>query len=284
MKVLRPVSKKNKLNQGYSEKHKGYDHDEEPDLNYYSSFYGKVVQAKNSETKNWINKGTLTTADYGNYIKIKGDVDGQTVYQLGAHFEPGSVLSVGTEVKKGQVVARIGNTGNSTGPHSHSEYRDKDNHNFPVDFVDEEEKNMEGVSKEQIIIDAYKAITGEYPSDDEKKARLQKNENTVELIEDLLRDDGRSKKRWLLEWDAEDNDIVLQTANEQYKDTFFKLKEMLKIPVGSNNEDVLGYVAGLLKSITELQEAKKPQTVYKLEGKDFEKIISLWNLTVILEK
>ena len=79
MKVLRPVSKDNPQTQGYSSSHKGYDHDDKPDPNYYSSFYGKVTQAKNSETKNWINKGTLTTADYGNYIKIKGEVDGKVV-------------------------------------------------------------------------------------------------------------------------------------------------------------------------------------------------------------
>src|SRR3990167_10369186 len=178
MKVLRPTN--NKQTGGYSSDHKGYDHDDIPDPNYKSSFFGKVVQAKNNETRNWLaNKagdpykpatGTrkLMTEDYGNYIKIKGEVDGKAVYQLGAHFKQGTVLPVGTEVKRGQVVAQIGNTGNSTAKHCHTEYRDEKNINFSVQFIDEDtpapkpENNM--VTKEQVIIDSYKATTGEYPS------------------------------------------------------------------------------------------------------------------------
>jgi hypothetical protein len=283
MKVLKP--NKNKLTQGYSDKHKGYDHSGNGDQNYYSSIYGKVVQAKNSETKNWTNNKALTTADYGNYIKIKGEVDGKTVYQLGAHFKQGTVLPIGTEVKTGQVIAQIGNTGNSTAPHSHTEYRDENNHNFPVEFVDEQAQNPTmDKAKEQIIIDTYKAVTGEYPNDDEKKATLQKNENSVELIEDLLRGDGRSKVRWLAEWGVEDNNQDFLTTIEAYKDTFYKLKEILKLPVGANNEDVLGRVAGLVESLREAKEALVPKVVYKLQDKDFTKVFSISNLIIIMEK
>lgn len=284
MKVLKPS--KNRLTQGYSDKHKGYDHSGQGDQNYYSSFFGKVVQAKNSETKNWINTGTLTTADYGNYIKVKGEVDGKVYYQLGAHFKPDTVLPVGTEVKKGQVIAQIGNTGNSTGAHSHTEYRDADNHNFAVEFVDEEEedKPMETQTKEQIIIDSYKATTGEYPSDNEKQARLQKNENTADLIYDLLNGDGRCKPRWLQIWGVEKPSSEMQATLEGYKDMAHRLKEILKLPVGANTEDIIGRVTGLLESLTEAQNAQKPKTVYKYEGEDYERIITLGNLLLIMKK
>jgi len=165
MKVLRPS--KNKLTGGYTSSHKGYDHSGRGDLNYYSSIYGKVIQAKNSETRNWgANKANdpyktdprrpkLLTEDYGNYLIIKGEVDGKTVQQLGAHFEQGSVLPKGTEVKAGQIIARIGNTGNSTGAHSHTEYRDADHNKFPVEFIDKVEEPPQDMDKKQLIIDAY---------------------------------------------------------------------------------------------------------------------------------
>jgi len=296
MKVLKPT--KNKLTGGYSVDHKGYDHDDIPDTNYKSSFFGKVVQCKNSETRNWIaNKkgdpykpatGTrkLKTEDYGNYIKIKGTVDGKTVYQLGAHFKQGTVLPVGTEVSAGQTVAQIGNTGNSTGSHCHTEYRDEKDVNFSVELVDEieNEKPKPMDTKEQIIIDTYKAVTGEYPSDDEKRARLQKNENTVELIEDLLTGDGRAKSRWLQKWDNEDNDIVLKEMIEQYKTTLYSLKEILGVSVGSDNETLIGKARGLSESLTEAQNALIPKTVYKVEGKDFSRVFKIGNITLIIEK
>jgi murein DD-endopeptidase MepM/ murein hydrolase activator NlpD len=54
---------------------------------------------------------------YGNFVKIKHDDDLTTIY---AHC---SVLSVkkGQKVKKGQVIAKVGSTGDSTGPHLHFE-------------------------------------------------------------------------------------------------------------------------------------------------------------------
>lgn len=287
MKVLRPS--RNRQTQGYSSGHKGYDHSGRgDDLNYYASLYGKVVQSKNSETKNWINKGTLTTKDYGNYLKIKGLVDGKSTYQLGAHLEVGSVLSTGTEVKAGQVIARIGNTGNSTGRHCHTEYRDSNNKNFEVSFVDtlevKEETKMYTKTQEEIIREAYLAVTGEWPTDDEIKARLQKNENPIELIEDLLKGDSRSKPRWLKIWEETESNTELKESLENYKNSFHRLKELLKLPVGSGSEEVIGKVAGILESLSELEDAQIPKVVYKHSGKDFEKIAQLLNLILILEK
>jgi len=277
LKVLKPS--KNKQTQGYSDKHKGYDHSGRGDLNYYSSFFGKVVQAKNSETKNWTNTGKLTTKDYGNYIKIKGEVDGKTFYQLGAHFQPGSVLPKGTEVKRGQVVARIGNTGNSTARHSHTEYRDADDKNFPVVFVDDIKENKNMQSKEQIIIDAYKAITGEYPSDDEKKARLQKNENTMELIYDLLNGDAKSKPRWLEIWGVKENQES-QSIIESYKDQLHLLNETLRsvgIRQGDDFASAVAKVQSLVTSYLEQEKAVK-EALVKSKSKPKEDYIWEFNL------
>lgn len=271
MKVLKPS--KNKITQGYSTKHKGYDHSGKGDKNYYSSFHGVVVQAKNSETKNWINNGTLTTEDYGNYVKLKAQVDGKTVYQLGAHFETNSVLKVGTEVKKGQVVAQIGNTGNSTGAHSHTEYRDENNKNFPVEFVDETEEEKpptEMKDKKQEIIDAHKATTGVYPNDDEINADLQQNRNLLDLIEGKLHGDHRAKERWLSEWGISQTDTKWEEIAKSYQDTFQRLKEIYGLTPADNTEEVLGFAIRSVERIKELEKQQEPKTIYKYEGKDFE--------------
>ncbi len=302
MKVLKP-SKNSQTGNPKSHGYNAYDFSGNGDQNVYSALFGKVTQAKNSETRNWLvgqstdpyikTRGkkngsyNLLTEDYGNYCKIKHEVDGQVFYTLYAHLDVGSVIPVGTEVTQGQVIAKIDHTGNSTAKHLHFECRDGNNKNIEVEFIDniETPKPIEmDKTKEQIIIDSYKATTGEYPSDDEKKARLQKNENTVELIEDLLTGDARAKERWLKVWNSENNDIVLQEMIEQYKTTLGTLKEILKVPYGADNETLIGKARGVLNDLTVAQEASTPKTIYKSENKDYTKLISFGNITIIIEK
>lgn len=93
---------------------------------------GEIIERVDAYNSNWQNTGALTTRDYGNYIKIK-HTDGS--FELHAHLRQGSSLLQGSKVKAGQVVARIGNTGNSTGSHVHSEYRNSSNVNVTAEFV-----------------------------------------------------------------------------------------------------------------------------------------------------
>lgn len=59
-------------------------------------------------------------AAYGNYIMVKS-WSGQKVY-LFAHLST-RLVRTGAFVRRGKVVGRSGNTGNSTGPHLHVEQR-----------------------------------------------------------------------------------------------------------------------------------------------------------------
>ena len=64
---------------------------------------------------------TRLNGSYGNYILI---AHANGLYTLYAHGQDGSrTVSAGQTVKQGQQIMRVGNTGNSTGPHLHFEVR-----------------------------------------------------------------------------------------------------------------------------------------------------------------
>ena len=65
---------------------------------------------------------TSLTYSYGKHIKIKAIVNGGTVYIRYCHLNSFAV-SVGDKVRAGQLIARSGSTGKSTGPHLHYEVR-----------------------------------------------------------------------------------------------------------------------------------------------------------------
>ena len=66
---------------------------------------------------------------YGNFVKVLHD-DGTVC--LYAHLERASV-SVGQRVSKGQVLGRMGNSGNSFGGHLHWEFWSKNDYNSNID-------------------------------------------------------------------------------------------------------------------------------------------------------
>ena len=166
MKVHRPTD--NPLSRGYSLGHKGYDFKGlgRPD-EVRAGKDGVIVQRTNKYVNNWQATPPLQTKDYGNYIKIKHN--GGT-YELHAHLRKDSSLNLGTQVKAGQVVARIGNTGNSTGPHLHSEYRTSQNVNTSVEFYTGGE-NMSDLDK---CLEAHKqAVDSAVEWENKHKARVK---------------------------------------------------------------------------------------------------------------
>ena len=95
----------NPITQNY-EKHKGIDLSAPSGSSIYAAADGTVVLAQKSST-------------YGNYIIIDHSNGFETLY---AHCSK-LLVSSGQSVKKGQVIAKVGSTGQSTRPHLHFEVR-----------------------------------------------------------------------------------------------------------------------------------------------------------------
>ena len=75
-------------------------------------------------------------SSYGNYIVIDHgtDANGNAISTVYAHCSK-LLVSVGDTVKKGQLIAKVGTTGNSTGYHLHFEFRKNGKYTDPFEFI-----------------------------------------------------------------------------------------------------------------------------------------------------
>lgn len=106
-----------------------------PILNVQNMHTGIDIPAPMGTPVVAVDSGTITYSavqgSYGNTIMIQHD-DGKV--SLYAH-NSALVASVGQRVEKGQVVAKIGSTGRSTGPHLHFEIRINGKHTNPLPYI-----------------------------------------------------------------------------------------------------------------------------------------------------
>lgn len=98
--------------------HTGIDIADKLNSNIYASQSGEVVCSKYS-------------GNYGNLVKIKHDNGYETYY---AHCNK-LLVKVGDIVEKGQLIAKMGMTGNATGSHIHFEIRLNGNILNPYEFI-----------------------------------------------------------------------------------------------------------------------------------------------------
>ena len=69
-------------------------------------------------------KGKNGKGGYGNYVKLEADRNGQKVEYLFGHLQDKSIkVKQGQQVKAGDIIANVGNTGRSSGPHLHLRIR-----------------------------------------------------------------------------------------------------------------------------------------------------------------
>jgi len=140
--MVRPINTKGQgpvISQGYSWRHKGIDYAYPEGTPVYASQAGKVIISIDKYTTFWRKYFNLTTADYGNLIKID---HGNNFFTLYAHLQKDSLkVKVGDMVKIGQQIAGVGLTGNSSGRHLHWELRKGNSSINPAPYVNFTFKN-----------------------------------------------------------------------------------------------------------------------------------------------
>lgn len=148
------------------------------------------------EINNTCNSYSTTDADnycggsFGNYIKIE-DSKGNT--NIFAHLYRDSLtVGVGDIVKQGQVIAKVGSSGMSTGPHLHFEIRINNNRVNPLDYVDPNNPRPTGSVEDFDFFNTvyseseFVAIVNEYYSQD--NVCNSSNTNYVTRCNDLKND------------------------------------------------------------------------------------------------
>jgi len=100
--------------------HNGLDFDGDFGSNIYAADSGVIVYS------GWSDRG------YGNLIVVDHDDGWQTMY---AHLLDGSMMPCGSNVSQGELIALMGSTGRSTGPHLHFELRYQGNAVNPWDYL-----------------------------------------------------------------------------------------------------------------------------------------------------
>lgn len=135
MTFARPINDPSpRVTQAFGSAHRGTDYGYNQGTPVYASADGTVTIATNHYVNAWRSTPPLTTRDYGNLVKIDHGAGWSTLY---AHLQKDSlVVSVGQRVRKGQLIARVGNTGNSTGAHLHWEIRKHEIVQDPAPILD----------------------------------------------------------------------------------------------------------------------------------------------------
>jgi len=105
---------------GYSKMHQGID---------FAAPVGTPILAAGGGI---IESANHNYGNYGRYVRIKHNSTYSTVYAHASRFAKG--IKPGSKVVQGQVIAYVGTTGRSTGPHLHYEVLEHGKHINPLKF------------------------------------------------------------------------------------------------------------------------------------------------------
>lgn len=257
MIVTRPS--KNNQTQGYHKNHKGYDFSGRGDQNIYACQSGIVVQKVNRYSQSWISSPPLATRDYGNYLKIRHDGDNSSLY---AHLARDTSVPHGKKVAEGEVIAKVGNTGNSTAKHLHFEFR-KNNINQKVEF---REAIMPNDSLLEELRQKLTWYEQEYPKEQKRVEDCRNDRRALETEAERLRTELKNT--------IDDFTIRVKSAESReaekdkaHKDFLATLAEPLGPEVRQNELEIIAAVKRLVEveNLLEGERQDHEQTIEELK-------------------
>jgi murein DD-endopeptidase MepM/ murein hydrolase activator NlpD len=142
---------------GYTKMHKGMDFGAPTGTPIFAAGNGTIVEIGR--------KGA-----YGNYVRIRHNGTYQTAYAHASRFAKG--LKKGDKVKQGQVIAYVGTTGRSTGPHLHFEVL--------VDGVQVNPKKIKSTGSSKLAGKDLKSFHAQVAAIDAERQRMR---GAVEIAE-----------------------------------------------------------------------------------------------------
>ena len=127
-------NKKCKINQYYNSNHPALDIvGENYTLDYITAHSDGIITTIQDNRSNM--KGSIGNIAYGNYIKIEHQKGYSTLY---AHLQNGLTLKQGQNIKKGDVIGYMGDSGNAYGKHLHFEIWKNNQRINPLEFLNKE--------------------------------------------------------------------------------------------------------------------------------------------------
>ncbi|MGH7925104.1 MAG: M23 family metallopeptidase, partial [Candidatus Binatus sp.] len=140
---------------------------------------GKIVEVKDGIPENVPNSGKIAVPI--TYATLAGNhiiqQIGEDHYAAYAHLRPGTIkVKVGDTVHAGDVLAHLGNTGNSSQPHLHFQVCDapsfvaSEGLPFAIDQYTYEDYKIEKSPKAALTVKASHAMTKQEPMEDELDA------------------------------------------------------------------------------------------------------------------
>lgn len=248
---------KNAITGQFTSSHRGHDFSGKGDDGVYAYDSGEIIISKNKYATHWIQGDSndptpwgLTTEDYGNFIKLKHD-DG--TFSLSAHLKQNTGLSINTRVVKGQRIATIGNTGNSTGTHLHFEVRNTS------------DKTVEPV---------YEEITT-MPTNDLARVleyyKVKTSDELIHMVDEQLTFLESARKN-NVELKAEYDAFILQIVE--------KLNPLKPLPAITDKNYALTLIEELVKQESQLQgqliQKEKEWALKEIELKEENNRLTLW--------
>lgn len=226
-------AKHNGMDLGWNSKHGG------PEQPIYAAENGKVITVRDGDKSN---------VSWGNYVKID---HGNNIYTLYAHLKEGAVVKKGQEVKKGDLIGYMGNTGHSNGNHLHFEiYEGSANTTHRVDpqprtYVYEGQIASEG-SKDDVLYYVEEPSIPEEPKNDLK--------SLDEVVQDVL--EGKygdnPERREKLEAEGYNASEVQAEVNKAY----YKIKR------GDTLSEIAVKFDTTVQRLVEINSIENPDKIY----------------------